>query len=71
MECTGFSPEDKCDCCEGKHIHLDDLIKNQHMFQNEKIMLFHFSQQYRTLDDINSFINILDKEFANKLIYFF
>lgn len=71
MECTGFSSDDKCDCCEGKHIHWDDLVENQYLFSNEKIMLFHFSQQYKTLDEINSFTNNTSKQFTNKLIYFF
>ncbi len=26
MECTGFAPEDNCTCCEGKHIHINDLV---------------------------------------------
>ena len=71
MECTGFSPDDKSDCCEGKHIHFDEIIKNKDLFQNEKIILFHFSQQYRTLDDISTFISKVDKELEDKLIYFY
>jgi ribonuclease Z len=71
MECTGFSSDDKCYCCEGKHIHWEDLVENQHLFSNEKIMLFHFSQQYKTVDDISSLNNNVTKQFANKLIYFF
>ncbi len=71
MECTGFSSEDMCDCCEGKHIHWNDLVENQYMFANEKIMLFHFSQQYRNLEDISAYTNKVSKDFSNKLIYFF
>lgn len=71
MECTGFSPDDKCDCCEGKHIHFDDIIENRNLFHNEKIILFHFSQQYKTYEDIISFVDKIDKEFTNKLVFFY
>ena len=71
MECTGFSTDDKCFCCEGKHIHWDDLVEYQHLFLNEKIMLFHFSQQYKSFDEISSLTTNISDEFYNKLIYFF
>ena len=71
MECTGFSTDDKCFCCEGKHIHWDDIVKYQHLFLNEKIMLFHFSQQYKSFDEISSLTTNISDEFYNKLIYFF
>ena len=29
------------------HIHLDEIIKNAHLFQNEKIILIHFSKRYK------------------------
>ena len=57
MECTGFSKEDKQQTIDGKHIHWDDIIINKHMFKNEKIILFHFSQKYKTLDDLLEYIN--------------
>lgn len=71
MECTGFCPEDKTECTCGKHIHWDDLIEHQNQFQNEKIILFHFSQAYRKLEDIKQYENKVSDGFLNKIIYFF
>lgn len=70
MECTGFSENDKLDTLEGKHIHYDDIINNSTIFNNKQIILFHFSQQYKTLNDILLYINNTN-EINNKIIYFF
>jgi hypothetical protein len=67
MECTGFFSDDIGDVKCGYHIHLNDIIKNQGMLQNEKILLFHFSQKYKTIDSIAQYIYILDEP----LNYFF
>jgi ribonuclease Z len=67
MECTGFSPEDKEDCLIGKHIHFDDIIENKHYFENEKIVLFHFSQKYGKIEELDDFI----KDKFNKIILFY
>jgi ribonuclease BN (tRNA processing enzyme) len=71
MECTGFSPEDKPDCIGGKHIHWDDIVINQANFLNDKIVLFHFSQQYKTLDDILQYTQTGPQELNDKIILFF
>jgi ribonuclease Z len=71
MECTGFSPMDKLDCVEGKHIHWDDIVVNQNKFLNEKIVLFHFSQQYRIIDDIFQYTQNSSKEINDKIVFFF
>lgn len=31
---------------EWGHIHLDEIIENRHLFQNEKVVLTHFSKRY-------------------------
>ncbi len=71
MECTGFSPDDNCECLDGKHIHWNDLVNNYKLFKNEKIMLFHFSQQYKTIDDIIQYTSNAPAELMNKLVFFF
>jgi ribonuclease BN (tRNA processing enzyme) len=71
MECTGFSPDDDCTCCEGKHIHINDIIMHSHLFFNKKIVLFHFSQQYRDLKQILDYCSHIPEILKEKLIYFF
>jgi ribonuclease Z len=70
MECTGFSPDDIQHTKEGKHIHINDIITNKDQFNNTKIMLFHFSQQYKTNDDLVSYIQDIPVDLESKLIYF-
>ena len=62
---------DKLDCVEGKHIHWDDIVVNQNKFLNEKIVLFHFSQQYRIIDDIFQYTQNSSKEINDKIVFFF
>jgi ribonuclease Z len=71
MECTGFSSDDKPYCIKGKHIHWDDIISNHSSFMNEKIILFHFSQQYRIIEDILNYTQDAPKEINEKIILFF
>jgi len=61
MECTGFDLEDKENCLNGKHIHFDDIKENYDKFNNEKIMLFHFSQKYQDRSELIDYINNYDK----------
>jgi ribonuclease Z len=71
MECTGFSPDDKELCIKGKHIHWDDIISNHPSFMNEKIVLIHFSQQYRFIEDILNYTQDSPKELNDKVLFFF
>jgi len=71
MECTGFSPDDKFDCINGKHTHWDDIIDNYKILKNEKIVLFHFSQKYRSIDEIHHFTHHSTEELNDKVIFFF
>ena len=70
MECTGFAPDDINTTCEGKHIHWNDIISNHTKFKNEKIILFHFSQQYKTMDDIQEYIKDMPESMVEKIIFF-
>jgi ribonuclease Z len=71
MECTGFSYEDINFTHIGKHIHFNDIIVNSNKFNNEKIILFHFSQKYKKLDDIKDYIIDTPNNLSNKLLFFF
>lgn len=71
MECTGFKKEDIIECQIGKHIHIDDINKNYKMFNNKKILLFHFSQKYRDISEIEFFINKLDDNFKKNIRLFY
>jgi ribonuclease BN (tRNA processing enzyme) len=71
MECTGFNNDDHNDCVNNKHIHWNDIVNHYEKFLNEKIILFHFSQQYKTIDDIIQITQYSPMELQNKIIYFF
>ena len=71
MECTGFNEIDLTDTIDGKHIHLNNLIENADLFKNDKIILFHFSQQYKKYEDISEYTKSLPETIKTKLIYFF
>jgi ribonuclease Z len=47
LECSFVLPEDKDRAREYAHIHLDDILERAHLFENEKVVLTHFSQRYR------------------------
>ncbi len=71
MECTGFCPDDVGQCCEGKHIHVDDLKRTSEKFMNKKIVLFHFSQQYKSLSEVLHFTQQVPEDLSTKFLYFF
>ena len=71
MECTGFSDDDMCDCCTGKHIHVNNLIINHQLFLNNKIVLFHFSQKYKELGQLLEYCKCIPDNFKEKLLLFF
>ena len=71
MECTGFKLDEISDCINNKHTHWNDIINYHELFQNEKIVLIHFSQQYKIIDDIIQITQESPIELQNKIIYFF
>lgn len=71
MECTGFNDDDIKETIDGKHTHLDDLIKHNELFNNQKIILFHFSQKYKKIEDITQYTNNISEKLKEKLILFF
>ena len=71
MECTGFANDDNCTCHEGKHIHINDLILHSHLFVNKQIVLFHFSQQYKSINQIFEHCGHIPDNLRKKLSFFF
>lgn len=61
MECTGFDDEDKDICFLGKHIHIENIKENYNKFNNEKIMLFHYSQKYHDKNELIEYIKNYEK----------
>ena len=47
IECSFLLPEDVDRARDYAHIHLGDLVARAHLFENEAIVLTHFSQRYR------------------------
>lgn len=51
LECTFLDDRKSTDEARSKgHVHLDEIIERAEHFQNEKIVLMHFSQTYRPSD---------------------
>ena len=48
LECSFLLPEDRDRAREYGHIHLDDIVGNAERFENEAVVLTHFSQRYST-----------------------
>ena len=47
IECSFLFPEDVSRAREYAHIHLDDILARADRFENEALVLTHFSQRYR------------------------
>jgi len=47
IECSFVAPEDRDRAREYAHIHLDDIAQRATLFENEAIVLTHFSLRYR------------------------
>lgn len=71
MECTGFEKDDIIECRLGEHIHIDDINENYNKFNNIKIILFHFSQKYKNVEQIEYYIKKLDEKFQKKIRLFY
>lgn len=71
MECTGFSDDDKYETLVGKHIHLDDIVEHHTKFNNKMIILYHFSQKYKKIEELIEYINKTPDELKQKLNLFF
>jgi ribonuclease Z len=57
LECTFIDPKRTVqDAQDRSHIHLDEILARAERFQNEALVLMHFSQEAYHLDEVHSVI---------------
>jgi ribonuclease Z len=69
LECSFLWPEDRDRAHEYGHIHIDDLIARAALFQNEALVLTHFSQRYRP-EEIRQALRALPEPLAARVVAF-
>jgi ribonuclease Z len=69
LECSFLKPEDKDRAREYAHIHLDDILERAHLFENEAVVLTHFSQRYRP-EEIREALSAIPSPLAERVIPF-
>jgi ribonuclease Z len=69
LECSFLWPEDRERASEYAHIHLDDLVSRASLFQNEAVVLTHFSQRYRP-EEIREALRAIPEPLAARVIPF-
>jgi ribonuclease Z len=69
IECSFLFPEDRERASVYEHIHLDDLVSRAGSFQNEAVVLTHFSQRYRP-EEIREALRALPPPLAERAIPF-
>lgn len=69
LECSFLWPEDRERALEYAHIHLDDLVARAGLFENEVVVLTHFSQRYRP-DEIRDALRALPEPLAARVVPF-
>jgi ribonuclease Z len=69
IECSFVLPDDVDRAREYAHIHLDDLVERAELFENEAIVLTHFSLRYR-VDEIREALRRLPDRLASRVVPF-
>jgi ribonuclease Z len=69
LECSFLWPEDRARALEYAHIHLDDLVARAGLFENEAVVLTHFSQRYRP-DEIREALRSIPEPLASRVVAF-
>jgi ribonuclease Z len=69
IECSFVAPEDRNRAREYAHIHLDDIAERASLFENEAIVLTHFSLRYRP-EEILEALGTLPAGVADRVIPF-
>jgi ribonuclease Z len=69
IECSFVAPEDRDRAREYAHIHLDDIAGRASLFENEAIVLTHFSLRYRP-EEILEALDALPAAIADRVIPF-
>lgn len=69
IECSFLLPEDRDRARVYEHLHLDDFLERAAAFQNEVIVLTHFSQRYRP-EEIREALRTLPETLARRVTPF-
>jgi ribonuclease Z len=69
LECSFLAPDDRARAREYEHIHLDDVAERASLFENEAIVLTHFSLRYRP-EEILEALNRLPEPIADRVVPF-
>jgi ribonuclease Z len=69
IECSFLLPEDRDRAHAYEHLHLEDFLDRADLFQNEAIVLTHFSQRYR-VGEIREALRSLPEALAGRVIPF-
>jgi ribonuclease Z len=69
LECSFVLPEDVDRARDYAHIHLDDIAERADLFENEAIVLTHFSMRYRT-EQIRDALRRLPESLASRIVPF-
>ena len=69
IECSFLGADDQNRAREYEHIHLDDIIERAALFQNEAIVLTHFSMRYRPAEILEA-LKRLPADIADRVIPF-
>jgi ribonuclease Z len=69
IECSFLMPEDRDRARVYEHLHLDDFLERAGAFQNEAIVLTHFSQRYRP-EEIREALRVLPETLARRVTAF-
>ncbi|HEY1434367.1 MAG TPA: MBL fold metallo-hydrolase [Thermoanaerobaculia bacterium] len=69
LECSFLLPEDRERAREYAHIHLDDILARADRFENEVVVLTHFSQRYGP-DEIRRALAAIPEPLASRIVPF-
>ncbi len=69
IECSFLFPEDVSRAREYAHIHLDDIVARADRFENEALVLTHFSQRYRP-EEIRQALAAIPEPLSSRVIPF-
>jgi ribonuclease Z len=69
LECSFLLPDDRDRAREYAHIHLDDVLARAHRFENEAVVLTHFSQRY-TPADIRRALRAIPEPLSKRIMPF-
>jgi ribonuclease Z len=69
IECSFLSPEDRDRARDYEHLHLQDFLERAALFQNEVIVLTHFSQRNR-VEEIREALGAVPETLARRMMPF-